>query len=371
MPNFNHTIRNKLVAALVFLSLLASAAPAFAGDYEDAVNADNRKDYAKAVRLFHKLAIAGEANAQFHMGVLYAKGHGVKQNYAEAVGWFRQAALQGHAEGQNSLGVRYEKGQGIGQDHKVAVAWYRKSALQRFALAQANLSDMYAKGLGLERDDTEAWVWATLAVANGESTAAAKRAMVEKRMSAEQLADAQYGVGVAYVSGQGIAPNPQRSREWFLKAATQGHARSQYQIGDSYDKGSGGVAQDYKQAASWFERAAEQGEVRAQSAIGYMYDIGQGVAADPKRAKTWYEKAAAKGNGFAQYNLGSMYGTGRGVERNELQAYVWFIIAEENRSNAAAATAKQSRQLIESSLTPEQVAEGQRLAREWTKANVK
>ena len=47
---------------------------------------------------------AGDANAQYGLGVMYHNGYGVKQDDFEAVNWYRKAAEQGHASAQYSLG---------------------------------------------------------------------------------------------------------------------------------------------------------------------------------------------------------------------------------------------------------------------------
>ncbi len=49
-------------------------------------------------------ANAGDADAQFSLGVMYDVGRGVPQDDVEAVVWYRQAAEQGHASAQHSLG---------------------------------------------------------------------------------------------------------------------------------------------------------------------------------------------------------------------------------------------------------------------------
>ncbi len=43
-----------------------------------------RPGYATALREFRGLAEQGNASAQFNLGVMYGKGHGVPQDYAEA-----------------------------------------------------------------------------------------------------------------------------------------------------------------------------------------------------------------------------------------------------------------------------------------------
>jgi TPR repeat protein len=98
----------------------------------------------------------GDADAQFNLGVMYAKGQGVVKDEVEAVKWFRKAADQGNAEAQSNLGVMYAKGEGVVKDEVEAVKWFRKAADQGDADAQYNLGVMYAKGQGVVKDEVEA-----------------------------------------------------------------------------------------------------------------------------------------------------------------------------------------------------------------------
>ena len=66
-------------------------------------------------------AEAGEAIAQYNLGVLYATGRGVPRDDAEAVRWWRLAAEQGYAYAQYNLGNMYADGQGVPQDDAEAV----------------------------------------------------------------------------------------------------------------------------------------------------------------------------------------------------------------------------------------------------------
>jgi TPR repeat protein len=122
--------------------------------------------------------------------------------------------------------------------------------------------------------------------------------------------------------------------EWFSKAAEQGNAEAQAQLGDAYNTGYG-VPQDYTKAVEWFRKAAEQGNTDAQTNMGGMYDKGQGVQQDYAKAVEWYRKAAEKGNAFAQNNLGFMYDNGHGVPQDYAQAVEWYRKAAE-QGNAAA-----------------------------------
>ena len=347
-----------------FAIMYAIAGTLAAADIKEAEKAYARKDFAHALTLFRKAATAGDAAAKFNIGTMYAKGQGVAQNYAEAVAWFLQSATQGYAPAQNSLGVRYEKGQGVTQDLARAAALYREASEQRLGLAQNNLSDLFAKGLGVTQDYVLAHVWSALASANGEAGAARKRAVMERAMTQEQLAEATTLLGTMVLRGRGVAQNAKRAAQLFQNAAALGYIAAQFELAECYDKGNG-VAQDFRAAATWYEKAAAQGHVRAQAAIAYMYESGQGIAPDAKRAASWYAQAAAQGNVIAQYNLGAMVESGRGVRQDHVEAHKWFNIAEVNGNQQATA----SRRLIESLMTHEQIAEAQQRASEWLKKN--
>ena len=90
-----------------------------------------------------------------------------------------------------------------------------------------------------------------------------------------------------------------------------------------------GVARDFARAAAWYRKAAEQGDARAQTNLGGMYGNGQGVARDYVQAAVWYRKAAEQGDPIAQFNLGLAYAKGRGVAQDKIQAATWYRKAAE------------------------------------------
>ena len=125
-------------------------------------------------------------------------------------------------------------------------------------------------------------------------------------------------------------------------------------------KGEGVPADDAK-AVSWFRKAAEQGIAAAQYNLGLMYVNGDGVPKDGAKAVSWYRKAAEQGNARAQSNLGWMYVNGKGVPKDDVQAYAWWsIAAAQGQENA-----KKNKGIIEKKMTRSQVAEAQTLARNF------
>ena len=77
-------------------------------------------------------------------------------------------------------------------------------------------------------------------------------------------------------------------------------------------------------------KAAEQGHASAQVNIGVMYINGQGVPKNHKKALEWFRRAAEQGHAKAQSNIAFMYKHGRGILQNNLAAYAWAIIAASN-----------------------------------------
>ena len=113
---------------------------------------------------------------------------------------------------------------------------------------------------------------------------------------------------------------------WYRKAAKQGFAEAQHNLGTLYGHGQG-VPRDFAQAAHYCRLAAMQGHALAQSKIGFMYQRGMGVPKDFAKAVYWYREAAGNGDPVAQFNLGLMYQKKSGIENNPSKAYFWFSLA--------------------------------------------
>ena len=145
-----------------------------------------------------------------------------------------------------------------------------------------------------------------------------------------------------------------------LLLAEKGDSVAQNDLGAMYAQGQG-VAQDYSEAAKWYRLSAEQGQEIAQSNLGNMYDQGQGVPQDYTEALKWFRLAAEQGDDQAQFNLYIMYDKGQGVPQNVVLAHMWVNLA------AAQGVERAIKSLIklEERMTKEQLAEAQRLAREW------
>ena len=146
--------------------------------------------------------------------------------------------------------------------------------------------------------------------------------------------------------------------------AEQGNAPTQYNLGLMYSSGQG-VPQDYAEAIKWCRLAAEQGSANAQYVLGIMYANGRGVPQDYAEAMKWCRLAVEQGYARAQYMLGIMYANGRGVPQNDVQAHMWFNLAASRAPASERDIAFELRNAVASEMTPAQIAEAQKLAREW------
>ena len=85
----------------------------------------------------------------------------------------------------------YDDGDGVPKNDAEALKWYRRAADQGDADAQFNLGLMYYNGEGVPKNDAEAYFWWNLAAAQGNADAKTNRDIVEKKMTRDQIAEAQ------------------------------------------------------------------------------------------------------------------------------------------------------------------------------------
>lgn len=188
-----------LLIGVLFLTGQASHAQ----DFNKGLRAFERGDYEVSFEEFLPLAKKGNAGAQNNLGVQYLDGLGVPQDFREAAKWTRLAAEQGLAVAQDNLGISYVEGRGVSQDFVEAVKWFTRAAEQGYEEAQHNLGWMYAVGQGVPHDYTEAAKWCRLAAGQG-------------------LSAAHKILGAMYREGLGVPQNYLHSHMWFNIAASLG-----------------------------------------------------------------------------------------------------------------------------------------------------
>ena len=150
-----------------------------------------------------------------------------------------------------------------------------------------------------------------------------------------------------------------------LPLARKGNASAQYYVGLMCHQGKG-LPEDNPAAVGWARRAAAQGNADAEALLGILYSQGQGVPRDDAEAARWFAKAAARGNAMGQMKTGMCHMCGLGVPMDYLKAYMWFDLAVSRSTGHDQMCNRNLRDTFAAmQLTPAQIAEAQRLAREW------
>lgn len=158
--------------------------------------------------------------------------------------------------------------------------------------------------------------------------------------------------------------------------AELGSMHAQYTLGCAYYTGNG-VARNTKDGAKWLQKAAEQGHIAAQCDLGVMYQKGDGVEQDYQATLKWFRMAAEQGDALAQHNLGSVYAKGFKVKgmgffnptafaflkatQNFVEAYKWLSVAAANGHNISL----KDRAIIKMRMSAAQVSKAEELVKEF------
>jgi TPR repeat protein len=146
-----------------------------------------------------------------------------------------------------------------------------------------------------------------------------------------------------------------------ISAANAGEAWAQFGLGLLYEMGRGGFPQSDTEAARWYRLAAEQGDSAGQTMLGVMYSQGRGVPQNDTEASRLFQLAADQGSAGAQTRLGIQHFLGQGVPESYVLAYKWLNLA----AASGDARAIEFRDTLREILTPDQIAEAQKLSAEW------
>ena len=153
----------------------------------------------------------------------------------------------------------------------------------------------------------------------------------------------------------------------------------QNQWSAGFKRGWAGVLKkDWSAAVREWMPLAEQGDIHAQYWLGDAYHKGKGVSRDDKIAVKYLRLAAEQGYSRAQWTLGIMYYDGYGVQQDYVNAHMWFNVSAASYVNDDAeggdGVAKQRlgwSDGVEKKMTPSQIADAKRLARECIRKKYK
>ena len=113
-------------------------------------------------------------------------------------------------------------------------------------------------------------------------------------------------------------------------------------------------------AAQWYKRAANQGAAKAQYNLGFLYYNSQHLNRDDEPAEKRSRLAAEQEFLLAQTNLGVVYGEGQGIEKNDVIAHMWLNIASTRGDLNAQANVRH----IHRRMSPADISKARELARD-------
>ncbi len=209
-------MRSPLKSGL-FALLLALAGPASA-DVESGWQAFLNGDYATALEELEPAAEAGDATAQYYLGVFYDHGEGVIRNYMTATAWYQKAAAQDHRDAQFNLGMIYYNGAGgggdpgaVAQDQAAAARWLGPAADQEHPMASYLMCLLVDEGRSVERDLNRALTLCRTAADSG-------------------IAGAQYNTGLLLAERSNEIATWREAYTWFLLARRANYPGAQQNL---------------------------------------------------------------------------------------------------------------------------------------------
>jgi TPR repeat protein len=97
-------------------------------DMEIAQDAYSKGDFPKALDHFRAAAVAGDADAMYFTGVMYAEAEGIaKADMKEAIRWYEKAATREQPKALATMGRLYVTGYGVERDPKKALEMFERA----------------------------------------------------------------------------------------------------------------------------------------------------------------------------------------------------------------------------------------------------
>lgn len=167
---------------------------------------------ARLLQAAREAAEAGDARAQFNLGVMYLAGsHGCRRSIPDALHFFSAASTQGHGLALANLGAMHDEGLGVRASAAEAHTLWAKAAKQGVPQAQFNLGLYAETGRGGAVDLDAALRWYDAAASAGHAAALAN-------------------LGALFDDGRGVDPDPDRAGRLYQLAAAKGHATAAFNL---------------------------------------------------------------------------------------------------------------------------------------------
>lgn len=196
-----------------------------------------------------------------------------------------------------------------------------KSAKAGDVEAQFTVGNAYLTGDGVKQNLKKATQWLFKAAQAGQADAIKALCTYYsdalEQVAAAGNADAQFALANFYETGNGVAQNQAKALELYGSAAAQGIAEAKPKVLGSYNAG--------------IVTLADAGDIDAATQVAdYLFNGTGGATKDEAAAANYYAKAYMAGNKSAGTKLTTMYRAyleGRGVPKNEDLGNLWLAKA--------------------------------------------
>ena len=200
------------------------------------------------------------------------------------------AARAGDARAQYIVGMMYLQGQGARQNLPESARWLEQSARAGMPHAIVSLANLYDVGLGVPFDPDRATALRQLAASSGNATARGQLADDQRRPGQREFRRASVLVDLKRHAA--AIPYAQR-------AAEAGSGNAHLLLGWLNHFGQG-TPVDLGEAVRRYRQAANKGVPDGNRAMAYMYEFGLGVPVNRAIALQYYDRAAAGGSDLAR-----------------------------------------------------------------------
>lgn len=264
---------------------------------------EEKRDYEKALALYHEAYNEGVADAADAIGVMYAEGTGIDKNGATAIQWYEQGAAAGSPSAMYHLYLAYINGDCVEANSETAGQWLKKCVL---FFGKPEYSYMASSEDFFTLEESEDIIGGDVLLPG---------------------CDNLYGViGCLYYNGNSVVPKDEyKAIAWFDKGAA---------IGDSYSLDWLSVIHckkvNYPRSFQYAQRGADMGYSPCMNKLGLRYWNGEGTKKDLVVGNIWFLRAAKAGDVWGQRNIAFEFLSGvTGLPKDVSQARRWLSLAAE------------------------------------------
>ena len=219
-----------------------------------------------------------------------------REERVDAAVQMKRLAQAGDAHAQYLMGLLYRDGGLVIPDTERAQYWMEEAATQKLPAAQYSLGKLLLSDDPLVHDPDQGIRCLKAAAQNGNDYAS-------------------YALGKEYLSGKHVLKNAGKAADYLHQASQEGNPWAQYLLGKLYLMGDR-VEQDEEAAYQWFQAAAEQGHVYAEF---FMERMEQGGTASPQLMLSTTRLLHHMGNIFRDNTPAASVSGGPHIDRKRLQ----------------------------------------------------